>query len=349
VAEPADRAKPDGLSKTEGLSKTDPGFAPRASRSPDAPPEDTPEPTNDKAAGPEPMRCGFVAILGAPNAGKSTLTNLLVGAKVSIVTPKVQTTRTRIIGIAVMGRTQLVFIDTPGIFAPRRRLDRAMVAAAWQGARDADLVLLMVDAERGRDGDTARITEGLKAAKSRAILVLNKIDQTKKPRLLELAQKLNAEKIFDETFMISAATGDGVADLSAYLAARMPAGPWLYPGDQLSDLPLRLLAAELVREQVFRQLHQELPYASAVETESWEEFEDGSVKIGAVIYVQREGHRPILLGKGGQRIKTIGAAARRELEALLGRRVHLLLHVKLKADWADKPDLYRAMGLDFDA
>ncbi len=301
------------------------------------------------AAAQAPTRCGFVAILGAPNAGKSTLTNILVGAKVSIVTPKVQTTRTRIIGIAVVGRTQLILVDTPGIFAPRRRLDRAMIAAAWQGARDADRVLLLVDAERGMDADTARIVAGIKAAKPRAILVLNKIDRTRKPSLLELAQRLNAEKIFDETFMISALTGDGVTDLSAYLAAQMPVGPWLYPGDQLSDLPLRLLAAELVREQVFRQLHQELPYASAVETESWEEFKDGSVKIGAVIYVQREGHRPIVLGKGGQRIKAIGAAARRELEELLGRRTHLLLHVKLKPDWADKPDLYRAMGLDFDA
>jgi GTP-binding protein Era len=299
--------------------------------------------------GKEPTRCGFVAVLGAPNAGKSTLTNRLVGQKVSIVTPKVQTTRSRVIGIAMIGQAQLVLIDTPGIFAPRRRLDRAMIAAAWQGSQDADLRLVLIDAERGLDANSARILDGLKQGGRRALLVLNKIDSVAKPKLLALAQKLNGEGLFDETFMISALTGDGVEDLGAYLAAHLPPGPWLYPGDQLSDLPLRLLAAELVREQVFRQLHQELPYASAVETESWEEFKDGSVKIGAVIFVQREGQRPILLGKGGQRIKAIGAAARRELEGLLDRRVHLMLHVKVKADWADKPDLYRAMGLDFDA
>ncbi|MFI4987121.1 MAG: GTPase Era, partial [Alphaproteobacteria bacterium] len=230
-------------------------------------------------------RCGFVAILGAPNAGKSTLTNALVGTKVSIVTPKVQTTRTRIIGIAIVGSMQLVLVDTPGIFAPRRRLDRAMVAAAWQGARDADLAALVVDSARGYDDDTRRIVEGLKSAGRAAILVLNKIDRVKKPTLLALADRCTREGVFTDCFMISALNGDGVADLRDALAVRMPPGPWLYAEDQLSDLPLRLLAAELVREQVFLQLHQELPYTSAVDVESWEEFDDGSAKVGAVIYV----------------------------------------------------------------
>ena len=293
-------------------------------------------------------RCGYVAILGAPNAGKSTLTNVLVGAKVSIVTPKVQTTRMRIIGIALRGATQLVLVDTPGIFAPRRRLDRAMIAAAWKSARDADVMCVLVDAAKGYDEDTRRIVAGLKAAGRRAVLVLNKIDRVKRPSLLALAAEINAEGGFTDTFMISARTGDGVADLCDFLAARMPPGPWLYPADQLSDLPLRLLAAELVREQVFLRLHQELPYASAVEIESWEEFKDGSAKVSAVIYVQREGQRPIALGKGGVRIKAIGTAARKEIEALLGRRVHLILHVKVQEDWQERPELYRAMGLDFE-
>ncbi len=298
------------------------------------------------AAAPE-RRCGFVAILGAPNAGKSTLTNALVGAKVSIVTPKVQTTRTRIIGIAMAGAVQLVLVDTPGIFQPRRRLDRAMVAAAWQGARDADIACLVVDAARGYDHETRRIVDGLKAAGLSAVLVLNKIDRVKKPSLLALADELNRSGIFRESFMISALSGDGVQDLRAFLAARVPAGPWLYDEDQLSDLPLRLLAAELVREQVFLQLHQELPYASAVDIESWEEFADGSAKVGAIIYVEREGQRGIVLGKGGARIKSIGAAARRELESLVGRRVHLMLHVKAAADWPERPELYRFLRLDF--
>jgi GTP-binding protein Era len=306
------------------------------------------EPAAKRPEGEGGRRCGFVAILGAPNAGKSTLTNALVGAKVSIVTPKVQTTRTRIIGIAIRGETQLVLVDTPGIFAPRRRLDRAMVAAAWQGARDADVVCLLVDAARGYDDDSRRIVEGLEAAGRKTVLVLNKVDAVQKPKLLELATRLNAEGIFTDTFMISALNGDGVEDLRAFLAARMPPGPWLYPEDQLSDLPMRLLAAELVREQVFLQLHQELPYASAVEVESWEEFEDGSAKVGAVIYIQRESQRPIMLGKGGARIKAIGSAARRELEALLGRRVHLILHVKVQEDWQDRPAHYRMLGLDFE-
>jgi len=293
-------------------------------------------------------RCGYVAILGAPNVGKSTLVNALVGAKVSIVTPKVQTTRMRVIGIALAGVTQLVLVDTPGIFAPRRRLDRAMIAAAWKGARDADVICLLLDAARGYDDDSKGIAAGLKEAGRRAVLVINKIDRVARPPLLALAAEVNAEGGFTDTFMISALTGDGVADLRGFLAARMPPGPWLYPEDQLSDLPLRLLAAELVREQVFLQLHQELPYASAVEVESWEERKDGSARVNAVIYVQREGHRPIVLGKGGARIKAIGMAARKEIELLLGRRVHLLLRVKVQEDWQDKPELYRAMGLDFD-
>ena len=293
-------------------------------------------------------RCGYVAILGAPNVGKSTLTNALVGAKVSIVTPKVQTTRMRVIGIALARATQLVLVDTPGIFAPRRRLDRAMIAAAWKGARDADVTCLLLDAAKGYDEDSRRIAAGLKESGRRAVLVINKIDRVDRPSLLALAAEVNAAGGFTDTFMISALTGDGVADLRGFLAARVPPGPWLYPEDQLSDLPLRLLAAELVREQVFLQLHQELPYASAVEVESWEEFEDGSAKVSAVIYVQREGHRPIALGKGGARIKAIGMAARKEIELLLGRRVHLLLRVKVQEDWPDKPALYRAMGLDFD-
>ncbi|HXQ68403.1 MAG TPA: GTPase Era [Alphaproteobacteria bacterium] len=293
-------------------------------------------------------RCGFVAILGAPNAGKSTLVNTLVGAKVSIVTPKPQTTRMRTIGIAIVGSTQLILVDTPGIFAPRRRLDRAMIAAAWQGARDADVVCLLADASRGYDDDTRRIAASLKEAGRKVVLVLNKIDLVKKPSLLALADELNREGIFTESFMVSALTGDGVADLGTFLAGRMPPGPWLYPEDQLSDLPLRLLAAELVREQVFLQLRQELPYASAVDVESWEEFEDGSAKVSAVIYVERESQRPILLGKGGARIKAIGLAARLELEQLLGRRVHLMLHVKVAADWQERPELYRALRLDFD-
>jgi len=293
-------------------------------------------------------RCGFVAILGAPNAGKSTLVNTLVGAKVSIVTPKPQTTRMRTIGIAIVGSTQLILVDTPGIFAPRRRLDRAMIAAAWQGARDADVVCLLADAARGYDEDTRRIAASLKEAGRKVVLVLNKIDRVKKPSLLALADELNREGIFTESFMVSALTGDGVADLRAFLAGRMPRGPWLYPEDQLSDLPLRLLAAELVREQVFLQLRQELPYASAVDVESWEEFEDGSAKVSAVIYVEREGQRPILLGKGGARIKAIGLAARQELERLLGRRVHLMLHVKVEEDWQERPELYRALRLDFE-
>lgn len=304
----------------------------------------TSPPATDTAA-------GFVALIGAPNSGKSTLLNALVGAKVSIVSRKVQTTRARVLGIAIAGKAQIVFVDTPGIFAPRKRLDRAMVAAAWQGADDADLVALLADAHaclRAMDADTLSIVARLKEFGRKAVLVLNKVDLVKPPQLLGLAQRLNAEGIFTDTFMVSALTGDGIADLRAHFAKAMPAGPWLFPEDQISDMPDRLLAAELVREQLFEQLHQELPYAVTVETEGWEERKDGSVKIDATIYVQRENQRAIVLGKGGERIKAVGAAARKELEALFERRVHLFLFVKVREKWQDDPERYRAMGLEWE-
>jgi GTP-binding protein Era len=295
-------------------------------------------------------RCGFIALLGAPNAGKSTLLNRLVGAKVSIVSPKVQTTRSRVLGIATAGDAQLIFVDTPGIFAPRRRLDRAMVRAAWRGAEEADLVVLLVDAHlRGIDDDTRRIIAGLKQAGRKAILALNKIDLVRREKLLGLAQALDAEGIFSDVFMISAETGDGVEDLGRALAARVPSGPWLYPGDQLTDLPLRLLAAEVTREHLFRQLRDELPYQLTVESESWQDFNDGSVRISQIIYVQRESQKPIVLGEGGRRIKAVRAAAQAELAAMLERRVHLFLHVKVREEWAEDPRHYREIGLDFDS
>lgn len=295
-------------------------------------------------------RCGFIAILGAPNVGKSTLLNLLVGAKVSIVSPKVQTTRMRVFGVAIRGAAQLVFIDTPGIFAPRRRLDRAMVRAAWRGAEDADAVLLLADAShRGIDDDTRRIVEGLKAAGRQAILALNKIDLVKHEKLLALAQKYHAEGMFTDVFMISATTGDGVEDLAAALAARAPAGPWHFPEDQLSDLPQRLLAAEITREHLYRQLHEELPYQLTVEPETWEDFQDGSVRIGQVIYVQRDNQRAIVLGKGGQRIKSVREASRAEIQHLLDRKVHLFLHVTVREKWAEDRSHYTDLGLDYDA
>ncbi|HUJ97506.1 MAG TPA: GTPase Era, partial [Stellaceae bacterium] len=247
-------------------------------------------------------RCGYVALVGAPNAGKSTLLNQLIGAKVSIVSPKVQTTRARVLGITVAGDAQLIFIDTPGIFTPKRRLERAMVAAAWAGAEDADLVVLLVDAARGVDEDTRRILDGLRSAGRRAVLALNKVDLVEPQRLLPLTDALRREGIFDAVFMVSALSGDGVEDLRRHLAAALPQGPWLYPEDQLTDLPQRLIAAEVTREQVFLQLHQELPYATLVETEGWEEREDGSIKISQVIHIQRPGQKAIVLGKGGRQI-----------------------------------------------
>jgi len=292
-------------------------------------------------------RCGYVALVGAPNAGKSTLLNALVGAKVSIVSPKVQTTRSRILGIAMAGRSQLVFVDTPGIFAPKRRLERAMVAAAWAGAHDADLVVLLVDAAKGIDEDTQHIIDGLKAAGRRAILALNKIDLVKREKLLGLAARLDKEGIFDPVFMISGLTLSGVEDLRRHLAASVPEGPYLFPEDQLSDLPERLIAAEVTREQMFLQLHDELPYASTVETEAWEEFKDGSVKITQTIYVQREGQKAIVLGQGGRQVKRIGARARGELEKLLDRKVHLFLFVKVREDWTEDRERYEAMRLDW--
>jgi len=298
---------------------------------------------------PEGRRCGYVALVGAPNAGKSTLLNRLIGAKVSIVSPKVQTTRSRVLGLVVEGAAQLVFVDTPGIFAPRRRLERAMVAAAWSGAADADLVLLLVDAARGVDADTQRIIDGLKQAGRRADLVLDKIDLVPHEALLPLADRLQREAIFDAVFMVSGLTGDGVADLRRHLAAAVPEGPWLFPEDQLTDLPQRLVAAETTREQVFLQLRQELPYATMVETEGWEEFADGSVKITQVIHVQRDSQKAIVLGKGGQQVKQIGARARAELERLFGRRVHLFLFVRVSEGWTEDRERYQAMGLDFES
>ncbi|MEG3617412.1 GTPase Era [Magnetovibrio sp. PR-2] len=294
-------------------------------------------------------RCGFIAVIGAPNAGKSTLVNRVVGTKVSIVSPKVQTTRARVMGIAIQDRVQLVFIDTPGIFQPRRRLDRAMVAAAWGGAGDADVKLLLVDADKGIDKDTASIIERMKAEKQRAHLVINKIDKIKKPQLLALVSDLNAHEIFDDIFMISALNGDGVDDLVSFLAGHMPEGPWHFPEDQVSDQAERLLAAEITREKLYLQLRQELPYATTVETETWEDRKDGSVKIEQVIFVERDSQKSIILGKGGQQIKKLGEAARTELEEILDTRVHLFLFVKVREKWADDPERYRDWGLDFDA
>jgi GTP-binding protein Era len=303
-------------------------------------------------------RSGFAAIVGAPNAGKSTLVNALVGSKVSIVSPKVQTTRMRVIGIAMTdlpddgqggARAQLVLVDTPGIFRiAKRRLERAMVAAAWQGAADADLVALVVDAERGVGAETAAIVERLKEQRVPRFLILNKIDLVPREKLLALTAELNNSLPFERTFMVSALKQDGVTDVLTTLAAALPEGPFLYPEDQAADLPLRLLAAEVTREQVFLQLHQELPYEAAVETEKWEDKPDGSVRIEQTIHVQRDGQRAIFLGKGGARIKQIGARARHELGRMLERPVHLFLHVKVSERWADDPAHYRAIGLDYE-
>jgi GTP-binding protein Era len=297
----------------------------------------------------EPTRCGFVALIGAPNVGKSTLLNRLIGAKISIVSAKVQTTRRRLLGILVEGPAQIVFVDTPGIFTPRRRLDRAMVHTAWRSAEDADLIVLLIDATRKRlDDETRSIVDGLKREGRRAILAINKIDVVKRPKLLGLAQELFDMGIFDEVFMISAETGDGVDDLIKSLAARLPEGPWHYPADQISDMPMREIAAEITREQLFRQLHAELPYALTVEQESWEDFADGSLRVGQQIIVARESQRAIVLGQGGQRIKAVREAAQAEIGVLTGRKVHLFLHVKLRENWQDDPERYRAMGLDFE-
>ena len=291
-------------------------------------------------------RCGYVALIGAPNAGKSTLLNRLVGQKLAIVTPKVQTTRSRLLGIATDGDTQLIFVDTPGIFVPRRRLDRAMVAAAWAGAADADMAVLLVDAARGIDDDTRRIVEHLCGGRP-IILALNKVDLVRRDILLGLAAQLSETGRFDPVFMISGLTGDGVDDLRRHLAETVPEGPFLFPPDQLSDAQERFLAAEVTREQVFLQLHDELPYSATVETESWEERPDGSVRVEQVIYVRRPGQRAIVLGEGGRRIKAIGARARAELGTMLDRKVHLFLFVKVRENWPGDPERYRAMGVDF--
>jgi GTPase len=294
-------------------------------------------------------RCGYVALIGAPNAGKSTLLNRLVGHKLAIVTPKAQTTRMRLLGVAIEGPAQIVYVDTPGIFAPRRRLDRAMVKAAWSGAEDADETVLLVDAARGVDADTRRIVDRLAERGRHAILALNKIDLVRRENLLRLAASLPHQWRFDPVFMISGRTGDGVCDLVRHLARIMPAGPWLFPEDQISDAPERLIAAEITREQVFMQLHDELPYASTVETEAWQERPDGSVRIEQTVYVCRPRQRAIVLGEGGRRIKAIGARARAELERLFERRVHLFLFVKVRENWLDDRERYAALGLDYNA
>ena len=294
-------------------------------------------------------KCGFVAVIGAPNAGKSTLMNRLVGAKVSIVTHKVQTTRTRIMGITTRDECQLIFIDTPGIFEPRRRLDRAMVDAAWRGAADSDKVMLVVDAKRGVDDDTQRIVVGLQRTERTALLALNKIDLLPRDQLLALASQLSDKGVFEEIFMISALKGDGCEDVMDRLTKTLPLGPWMFPEDQLSDLPQRLMAAEVTREFLLLQVHQEVPYAAAVETETWEEFQDGSVKIDQTIYVQRDSQKAIVLGKKGTRIKEIGASARAELSKIFGRKVHLFIHVKVRDKWMDDRARYNTWGLDFNA
>jgi len=292
-------------------------------------------------------RCGFVALIGTPNAGKSTLANALVGSKVSIVTPKVQTTRALVRGIAIEGAAQLIFVDTPGIFSPRRRLDRAMVATAWGSTHDADVVALLIDAHKGVLDDDDAILRTISDVRAPKVLVLNKVDLVKKPALLALAQSLNERMVFAVTFMMSARSGDGVADLRRWLAVNVPAGPWLYPEDQISDAPLRQLAAEITREKLYLRLHQELPYQSTVETDVWKELRDGAVRIEQTIYVERESQRKIVLGKAGQAIKAIGAAARADIAAAIEQPVHLFLHIKVREGWGDDPERYREMGLEF--
>ena len=294
-------------------------------------------------------RAGFVALIGEPNAGKSTLLNRMVGAKVSIVTHKVQTTRARIRGVAMEGETQIVFVDTPGLFAPKRRLDRAMVAAAWSGAADADVVVLLVEANRGITEGVERILEGLNdiGEHRKVVLAVNKIDRVEAPKLLGLTKALNERYPFTETFLISAEKGHGVDTLRKWLAEEVPEGPWLYPEDQIADLPLRMIAAEMTREKLTLRLHQELPYQLTVETEKWEERKDGSARIDQIIYVVRDGHKGILLGHKGETIKAVSKASREELEEFLGRRVHLFLQVKVRSGWLDEAERYSEMGLNF--
>jgi GTP-binding protein Era len=292
-------------------------------------------------------RCGFVALIGAPNSGKSTLTNALVGAKVSIVTHKAQTTRGPVRGIALIGDAQVIFVDTPGIFQPKRRLDRAMFASAWDRAGDADIVVLVIDAQRGLDRSLDTLFKHLPEVRRPIVAVLNKIDQVAKPDLLRLATDLSAIRPFDRVFMLSALTGDGVADLKAYLAEAVPPGPWLFPEDQLTDASLRQSAAEITREKLFLRLHEELPYTLTVETADWKELADGSIRIEQTIYVERESQRKIVLGAKGQTIKEIGSAARADIGEMAGVKVHLFLFVKVRERWADDPERYREMGLDY--
>ncbi len=306
--------------------------------SPAADPVDTPA---------EATRCGFVALIGAPNAGKSTLTNALVGSKVSIVSHKVQTTRALVRGIALEGATQIVLVDTPGIFAPKRRLEKAMVRSAWGGAGDADAVVLLVDARLGLTEDVEAILRGLADVRRPRAIVLNKIDLVKRENLLALAAEVAARVSFDKLFMISALEGDGLKELREWLAGLLPLGPWLYPEDQISDAPMRMLAAEITREKLFLRLHEELPYRSTVETESWKELPDGSARIEQTIFVERESQRKIVLGKGGETIKAISTGARKEIAEILEQKVHLFLFVKVRENWADDPERYREMGLEF--
>jgi len=298
-------------------------------------------------ARPGATRCGFVALIGAPNVGKSTLVNALVGSKISIVSSKVQTTRALMRGIAMEGNAQIILVDTPGIFIPKRRLDRAMVSAAWSGAHDADLVCVMLDAKRGLDDEALGVMAQLGSSSRPLFLVINKVDTVARETLLGLTQAANERLVFARTFMISALSGDGVADLRTAMAAAMPEGPFLYPEDQISDAPERYLAAEVTREKIYRKLHQELPYQSTVETTSWNERKDGSVRIEQTIFVERESQRKIVLGKAGATIKAIGGDSRKELAEILDRPVHLFLFVKVREDWGDDPERYREMGLEF--
>ena len=302
-----------------------------------------------KTEGNHNTKCGFIAIVGAPNVGKSTLLNRLVGVKVSIVSQKVQTTRTRILGICVRGKAQLVFIDTPGIFRPRQRLERAMVAAAWMGARDADHIALMVDATLGLDSNTHSILGRFKKEGIHADLIVNKVDLVEKLKLLKLAAQFNDWDVFDKTFMISAKMGDGINDLMLHFTGKLPSGPWMFPKDQVSNLTDRLIAAEITREKIFQQLYKELPYSTTVETEKWKILEDASIRIDQVIYTQRDSQKAIILGKKGNQIKSIGVEARAELERIFDCHVQLFLFVKVRENWRDDPERYREWGLDFNA
>ncbi len=292
-------------------------------------------------------RCGFVALVGAPNVGKSTLVNELVGAKVSIVTPKVQTTRSQVRGIAIHENAQIVFIDTPGIFVPKRRLDRAMVKAAWSGAGDADLIAVLIDAKKGLDDEARAIIKKLGEARGRKALVINKIDLVPRDSLLGLAAEVDKLGLFDRIFMISAEKGDGVPDVLRYFAEAVPPGPFHYPADEITDVPMRLMAAEITREKVYLRLHEELPYQSTVETDSWKDLKDGSVRIEQTIFVERESQRKIVLGEGGRMIKSISMDARKEMASALEKKIHLFLHVKVREDWENDPARYRAVGLEF--